>query len=451
MSMYVVIDARGSGANFCNLMTDGFKVRDGYFPATSTEGDQLTETIDVLVQGESREDLLAKITKVKNALHYCEANADDPDNYGRFGFLIDDSTGALPYFAKVFKGRVILNERADHDYRQSKMAIQIEITRTPYFEVQSLPIPEEYWTNNNTKYGLTGNYCQVFNCCDAQIIGGLRHVHGAALLAPGIPGDLPAKAQLVFSTANQNNGGFRKVWLFQQVWEYGNGDDPYMNWDLDMVKQFWQEGEENNNLEPIGYADATCSDGGYARTADGAQWTFYNGWGRPRKFMARIRFSHSEKLKITARVYHGTTVYPNAQYDEVITYHTVTATKWYIVDLGTFIAGTSVVTSTLELIQGNGAGRTLDIDWIFMAPLDGWRYIELPDDASDGVVDDGYKDECYINNIIVCPSVGPGFMIEPGRLNIFFALWENNCSGGTTDPFTKGVIGISCMSRSTVL
>ena len=141
------------GASPLDLMADGYKVIDGFYPNTPTDPEaRVIERIDVHITGSSENDLINKIRALERIFDQARRHQIGPNGvYCNFA----PSLTADLWRARVYGGVVLWDSRLDRAWRRTKAIVGITVERAPAWEGPEAQIPLTNPLGSNNTSGLT--------------------------------------------------------------------------------------------------------------------------------------------------------------------------------------------------------------------------------------------------------------------------------------------------------
>lgn len=310
-----------------------------------------------------------------------------------------------------------------------KFEIAITYTRKNYWEgaEAQLPLTNGNGTNNTT--GLT-----VYNHDDSTS----GHDNYVSIVAADVAGDLPGPVRLEMT----NSLAASYIWT---LWLGHNWTDP---------ANFGHILEAESAIGGTIYADSYCSGGYYSSIAlaSGAEaelfsWTLASAAqvaaaGRWYKPLVRFRVGATGDGMINDTV--GTNL---VNYRIKIKSGTqIIYTSAYVYKTGELSAirippqlfrqsGLRDISLVLCGKQTTGSSKTIDVDFMMLQPLDGWRKIVFPYNYIANtyrLIDDGFYGDVYgdtgagSGKIPASGIYGAPIMLEPGKIQRLYFLWAMN-------------------------
>lgn len=387
MSMQLFIEYESTTLDF---QANGYKVIDGFYPETPNEGaESITDQFNVLIIGSSAADLRSKLTAIRQAFEWAKRHKDDSQAAWLY-FDVDDDGDA--WMSKLLDGKVIYNSNLDPYWRRNRVIATVIVERMPYWDAENevqIPLTNGNGTNNTT--GLT-----VYNHNDA----GTGHDNYVDIAAADIDGDMPGPTRLEV-TNSYATGKLFTLWVGQ-------------NWtDPDNMTHIL-EAEDSSGGSDI--SDSGCSGGYYSQYALGSgaesemfTWSLSASYlnackGNYYKFMARFEAGDPANVKFRIRLkYNAVTIWQSGQVSldqsrafQIRDIATLRLPPW-------LVGQTSLAALSLVLTgqQSTGSSINVNLDFLQVTPVDGWRMLECAGygiDQNERLMDDGFNKVSYIDN-----------------------------------------------------
>lgn len=419
-----------------DFQANGYALLDGFYPETPDDGaNSITDQFSVLITGSSATDLRSKIAAISLMLEHARRHKDDssaawlyfsPDDP-------DDPGGTIPeWMSKIVNGMVMYDANLDRNWRRSKAVVTIVIEHQPYWDSSiEVQVP---LTNGNGKEVTTA--LTIYNHDDAG--ASPYHDNWVYIEDDAIEGDMPGNTRLEL-TNNYASNRLYTLWIGQ-------------NWTDPTNFTHILEGEASTSGTDI--SDAGCSGGYYMRSAlasgteaDLFTWaldaTFLNACkGGYFKLLARFYYAAPTSVKFRVKLnYAGTTIWQSGQVtlDTSRAYQirdllTLRLSPWLIGQ-----ADQRALTMTLTGQQSTGSSVNVDLDFIQVTPLDGWRMLECSGYGivqNDRLIDDGINEVAYIDNGLggdkagYLVAYGNPITVYPAKQQTLYFLMHSN--GGNT-------------------
>ncbi len=429
MSMQLYIKYAGITLDF---QANGYEMVGGFYPETPDEGMEIiSDQFTVRITGTSGADLHAKKTAIRLALEHAKEHKDDALAAYVY-FDIDDSGDA--WMSKMLKGAVHYDSRLESTWRNNVVVATIIIEHKPYWDQQDevqVPLTNGNGTNNTA--GLV-----IFNCGDNAGASPNHHDNYVEIAAADVLGDMqgPTRLEVLNSYATSR---LYTLWIGQ-------------NWtDPDNMSHIL-EGESST----IGTEtdDTTgCSNGHFMRKAlaSGAEadlftWALTDSFldackGGLFKILARFHGNAPTNVKFRIKLEFAVTNIWQTGQATIDASRALQIRELFTFRLPPWLLGQtnlSALTMTLTGQQSSGSSVNVDLDFLQITPLDGWRMLEC---AGYGVVqnsrmiDDGVNENAYIddgagdNKAGILVGYGNPIKLYPGkkqRLYFLMHSWAGN-------------------------
>lgn len=382
------------------------------------EGGRCEEQIDWLLEGtpaaiqlalQTVERLLARArTGVSAGLHLMPTAAD------------------TEWEARLLDGRAELLGSGTPERGRGAQAVRLLLTRSDYWQGSLTALPLSNPNGANVTDGLP-----LFNHCDADAL------HANYADANGAQGSLPAPAQVELIHDRSGPEPLGDLWL-------GAGLAPLPGGML--------EGEAGaSTLTTQILSDAACSGGAYRRVSwssnaelDVLHWELSQGWlgqagGRCFRPLLRVanHFAFGDmrlfvQVRSAASVLFespAVTLQPGVRLQEL---PPVLLPPWLPV-----MDAPAALTLALIGRRVGGGSTTLDVDFVALLPLQGWRRYAslagLPYGAR--LIDDPLSGRCVVlhpqdGELAGHAAHGPGLEVQPGQAQRFSALFATGSPAG---------------------
>jgi hypothetical protein len=384
-----------------DLMDDGYRVLDGFYPQTPTKDGSVTEKIDLSIIGSSEIDLLAKIRALELALIYAVEYKGAQSAWLNFA----PSVSADLWRDRIVQGYLLYDVDLIKRYKQNKAKVSLVIEREGVWNGPEVQIP---LTNPNGTANLTG--LRIYNCNDAATADTTYKRHNYVDIdGDDVEGDLPGSTRLEMVNLYSGTPTPRYIWIGH------NWENP-----ADFVWNF--EGEDATITNGSVNSSSSMSGGAY-----GACGTFYgNGvftdlfeWAissaqidaaAGKLFHVMVRFAASTYIKqmryrlkinltgsggVDPEVWSGSAFYLDSYYGHLIR-------DMGVIRLPPKLAGYTGLAEHKLVLQAAhdalDATRTLSIDFVQIMPADGWRSIESIASRwvlNNRMIDDGINGDIY--------------------------------------------------------
>jgi len=425
MSMQLYIIYAGITLDF---QANGYKLKDGFFPETPDEdAESVSEQFDILINGSSGSDLRSKKEAIRLAFQHAKLHKDDAQAAWLY-FDVDDSGDA--WMSKIIQGQVIYDRNLDRNWRQNKIVATVIIEHKPFWDaMDEVQVP---LTNGNGTDVLTG--LTVYNHDD----GGVSPYHDnwIDIKAADVLGDKPGRTRLEVL----NNYATNRL---NTLWTGQNFTDP------DNLTHIIEGESSTTGTEQN---DSSCSNGKYRQyaLASGSEYTMFT-WslsdtflnackGQYYKIMVRFFSTVPTDVKFRIKlIYAATTIWQSGQV-------TMDATRGYqIRDLFTlrlppWLLGATdlnALTMTMTGQQSTGSSINVNVDFLQVTPLDGWRMLECAGygiEQNERLIDDGLNEVAYIddgagdNKLGILVGYGNPIALYPGKKQRLYFLMHSNIS-----------------------
>lgn len=415
------------GSITLDFQADGYEVVGGFYPETPNKGmESISDQFQVRIEGVSGADLRSKINAIRLAFEHAQEHKDDALAANLY-YEVDDSGDA--WMSKLLGGEVHYDSRLENTWRHNQVVVTIIAGHKPYWDAQDevqVPLSNGNGTNNTT--GLV-----VFNHDDGGGASPNHHDNWVSIDGDDILGDLPGPTRLEVINSYASN-------LLFTLWIGHNWTDP------DNFTHIW-EGEDSTGGSSV--SNAGCSGGYYSHyvCASGGvvlfTWTLSDTFldtcqGRYYKVLARFLAGAPTAVKFRIQLkYLNTAVWQSGQI-------TVDSSRAFqIRDLFTLMLPPWLPGQTnlkeLKMVlmgtQNTGSPVDVDIDFLQLTPLDGWRMLECAGYGiaqNERLVDDGVNGNSYIDNgaddnkagILV--GYGNPIALYPGKNQRIYFLMHSN-------------------------
>src|SRR4030042_6126552 len=422
MSMQLYIIYAGITLDF---QANGYKLLDGFFPATPDENmESVSDQFNLFIKGSSASDLRSKITAIRLAFEHAKNHKDDAQAAYLY-FDVDDSGDA--WMSKLLGGSVIYNSNLDRNWRQTKAVATIIIERKPYWDAKNevqVPLTNGNGTNNIT--GLT-----VSHNDDAG--ASPYHDNWVEIAAADVLGDMPGPTRLELT----NNYATQRLYT---VWIGQNWTDP------DNLTHILEAEDSTGGTDK---SDSGCSGGYYSEyiLASGAETEMFT-WslgaslldackGQYYKILARFVTGAPTSVKFRLKLkYAATTIWQSGQITLDAT-RSLQIRDMFTLRLRPWLLGQTDLSALSLILTGHqitGSPVYVEPDFLQITPLDGWRMLEC---AGYGVVqnermiDDGMNGNSYIDNGAgddkagIVAGYGNPIGLYPGKKQRLFFLMQS--------------------------
>jgi hypothetical protein len=432
MTMQLFITA--SELTTLDFQADGYTLLDGFFPETPNDiQESITDQFQILIKGSNADDLRSKIATITLALEYARWYKDDI-RAAWLNFSVDDPidvNGTIPeWMSKIIGGMVLYDKNLDRNWRQKRVVVTIIIEHKPYWDSNiELQVPLDNGNGADNTSGLT-----IFNHDDGGGTSPNHHDNWVEIEAADVLGDIQGRTRLEVT----NNYASNRLYT---LWVGHNWTDP-TNFDHIL------EGEDATGGSSV--ADAGCS-GGYYRhyalasgsEADIFTWTLATAYlnackGGFFKILARFLAAAPTSVKFRIKLkLLGTNIWQSGQ----VTLDASRSTQ--IRDLLTLrlppwlLGQTNLQELTMILTGQQSTGSPVDVnlDFLQITPLDGWRMLECSGYGAvqnERFVDDGVNEVSYMddgagdNKAGILVGYGSPIALYPNKLQRLYFLMHSN-------------------------
>ncbi len=423
MSMKLYIIYSGVTLNF---MAGGYKLLDGFYPETpDDQAETISDQFTVLVEGSSASDLRDKIAAVSLMIEHARRHKDDAAAAWLYFSVDNTDTEGM---TKLTNGLVLYDKSLVKEWGRNKVRLTVVLEHKPWWdshnEVQ-VPLTNGNGTRNTS--GLT-----IYNHDD----GGTSPAHDnwVSIDAADIIGDMPGRTRLEVVNTYATNRLYT-LWIGHN-WSDSDNHDHIL------------EGEDSTIGSDI--ADAGDSNGYYCQSPlitgyeqDIYKWTLSAAYlnacqGGYFKILARWHGSPRTDVKYRLKLEFAVTHIWQTGQITLDTSRGLQIRDMFTLRLPPWLLGQSSLAS-LDLVmsgfQNTGSSINLNLDFIQVTPLDGWRLLECSGYGvlqNSRMVDDGVNDVCYIDTGAGSDKAGYlvpyGSPIElyPGKKQKLYFLLHSN-------------------------
>ncbi len=382
------------------------------------EGGRCEEQIDWLLEGTPASIQLALQTVERM---FSRARAGQTA-----GLRLMPTAADTEWEARLLDGRAELLGGGTPERGRGSQAVRLLLTRSDYWQGSLTALPLSNPNGTDVTDGLA-----LFNHCDSDAL------HANYADAAGAQGSLPAPAQVELIHDRSGPEPLGDLWL-------GAGLAPLPGGML--------EGENGvTNLTTQVLSDATCSGGAYRRVSwssnaelDALHWELAQGWlgqagGRCFRPLLRAanHFTFSDlrlfvQVRSAASVLFespAVTLQPGVRLQEL---PPVLLPPWVPV-----LDPPAALTLALIARRVGGGSTTLDVDFVALMPLQGWRRYAslagLPYGAR--LIDDPLTGRCVVlhpqsGELAGHAAYGPGLEVQPGQAQRFWSLFSTGSPAG---------------------
>jgi hypothetical protein len=424
MQLYIVYDNMT-----LDFQADGYKLVDGFYPETADDGaESVTDQFTILIKGPTPGELHSMISAIRLALEHARNHKDDAHAAWIY-YEVDNSGDA--WMTKLLGGTVMYDSNLGRNWRHRSVMATVIIERKPYWDAKDeLQIPLTNGNGTNDTSGLT-----IYNHDDAGTSP--AHDNWVSIGADDIEGDLPGPTRLeVINTYSVSR--LLTLWIGQ-------------NWTDPDNFSHMLEGESSSTGSEQSISGTSGGKYRQYALASGAEatmftWTLNDSfldtcYGQYYKFLARFQGTAPTSVKFRIKLqYEGTVIWQSGQIS-MDSSRALQIRDLFTLRLPPWLLGqTNLKTLTMLMTgqQNTGSPINVDLDFIQITPLDGWRMLEC---AGYGVVqnsrmiDDGFNEVAYIDNgagddkagLLI--GYGNPIHLYPGkkqRLYFLMHTWEYN-------------------------
>jgi hypothetical protein len=433
----------GSTPTTIDCQAAGYTVLDGYYPeAASGQSQPVMDNARLLIQGSSGPDVSSKIGALNLALQHAREHKNGP--LGCYLNFSPDSTAT--WRTRISNGVTLLDAGFSRRWKQKKALVGLTLERAPWWEGAEAQVPIVNSNGNGTDHlsALT-----VYNHDDA----GTGHDNYAQIAAADVAGDLQGATRLELTNSYATNRLY-DVWIGQTWTDPAN------------LAQIIEGESSSTGTEG---SDASCSGGKYryATLASGVDTTLFT-WTLTAAFLNACK---GQYYKILARFWDGEVTFLNhlhqVRWKLQIVYQATTLwdTGWTTIDpsrttlirdLATLRlppwlpqqTGLAEVQMTLQARHETGSSYTAGLDFLEVAPVDGWRYLTCEGYGiaqNQRILDDGINQDVYIddgaatNKLGFIVPYGSPIMLYPNKLQRLYFLMHSHLANTAEIARTLGV------------
>lgn len=429
-----------------DLSGDGYLVLDGFAPQPGSDPDETTvDQFRLMIRGSTEAELESRKNAISLAHQYGRGHKDGIDGCWLYYVLSEHRTeqgGEAAWRTRVVNGDMLPGAGLHHDWRQRKFIADVIVEHLPYWDGPEAQVP---LTNVNGTDNTSG--LNIFNCDDRTGSAPNQRTNLVGIDGADISGDLPGPARLEITNTYNESARLNDIYIGHSTHEDANFPNIL-------------EAEAATGGTPR--VSATCS-GGYSSRkalASGSEQELFT-WSltaaqmsacgaRPHKIILRWDGIPSLNVKYRLKVQYLIT---DLWKSELVSLDTSRATQirdMFTVRIPPWLAGYSNL-SALDLVlsgyQETGSSVNIDLDYLALMPLDGWRYV-YPNGYGVlypyRVVDDAINGELYRDNGSGSSKVGlmTGFgnqiHLAPGKNQyLYFLMHSNIMNTGEVDRSAK--------------
>jgi hypothetical protein len=427
MSMQLYIKYESITLDF---QTNGYEVLGGFYPETPDDGmERISDQFQVRIEGISGADVKSKINAIRLAFEHAKDHKDDALAAYLY-YDVDDSGDA--WMTKLTGGKVLYDSRLESTWRHNQVVVTIIVGHNPYWDAQDeVQVPLSNGNGTNNISGL-----KIYNCNDGAGASPNHHDNYVEVQAKDVLGDLPGATRLEITNVYAT-GKLFALWIGQ-------------DWTNPGSTQLWIEGEESG-IPGTDIYDISCSLSYYEQysLASGAEASMFSFLlsagdfdkyaGRYFKVLARFLATIPTNVKLRIKLIYktgvdATTIWQTGQF------MLDTSRSYQIRDLFTMrlppwlIGQTELMNLTFIITGQQSTGSPIDVnlDFIQITPLDGWRMLECIGYGvaqNERMVDDGFTRTKWVDDGVDAKAgivLGYGNQIElyPGKTQRIYFLME---------------------------
>jgi hypothetical protein len=391
----------------------------------------VTESVQVMLIGATTTAIRDKLRSIETALgqaHRRSRGVAVSPIYLR----VQMSTDAAKWQSEILAGRAILNEDSWQQLPVLSVKVTIILTRRFYWEASSLT----YLSISNSSGSDTGSGITISNRNDASGENWVD-VDGADVV-----GTLPVGTQIEFKNNTGSNAAYRNIYISCNQFSTPASFNPVV------------EAENSEaGYGTVDSTDATNKHGGASlkKTLGGSTYETLGRWALSPTVLGRANGNHFMLLAVF-------NAYPaSGSYGYVsIGYPHPTPSWWFwttsevdiyqgaisqIIELGTVQLppglvnkGSGVAELSMGFFARGANGQTVDLDFIAMMPLDGYRRLKpltgsLQTDGTqiiDTSIDrEVYVADAYVNRLAGIAGLGQQIVLVPGKDARFHFWWDH--------------------------
>lgn len=375
-----------------DFQANGYKLMDGFYPETPDEGmESITDQFNILITGSSASDLRSKITAIRLAFEHAQRHKDDA--LAAWLYYDVDSSGDA-WMTKLLGGSVIYNDKLDRNWRQNKVVATIIVERKPYWDqLDEVQIPLTNGNGTNNTSGLT-----VYNHDDAGTSP--AHDNWVSIAAADVLGDMqgPTRLEILHNYATRR---LYTVWIGQ------NWTDP---------ANFLHILEGESSTTGTETDDSGSSNGHYMRKslssggeADMFTWTLSDAFlaacqGRYYKILVRFPGTPPQTVKFRIQLQYAVTHIWQSGQVSFDTSRALQIRDLFTLRLPPWLLGQTNLDELTMIMTGQqntGYPVNVDIDFLQITPLDGYRMLECAGygvTLNNRMIDDGFNGVAYIDD-----------------------------------------------------
>jgi hypothetical protein len=416
--------------------------------AAAQEDAETTETVEIVLEG-SQANMLADIRLIEGWLADAEQNQAERLVHDRIFLEWDINDSSTWYRSEILRGRIERGRTFRH-LRLGAVTLGIVITRKNFWEGPEAQIPLTNGNGTNNTSGLN-----VFNCNDGSGTSPNRRHNYVEIASAAVGGTLPAPLRLEMTNNFDSASRLNNLWIAQNIFS-----DP-ANFDHRIEGEATAQGGTTQS-------DSGSSGGNYRQfTWAGDTQVLIGRWvlstaflnrarGRWFKILARMLSSIPTDCRLQCKITFptGVPLTPVAisqevlinSYDTLQEIGTVQLPPWLVTASG------DLAPVDLSLYARRPGGGTLNLDWMQVTPLDGYRQL-VPRGYGAAyqvrIVDDGIEQSLWTDGWSPAgktghyTSIGEPPLLQPSRLQRIMFLQ----SGNTGDSNITRVLSVKAFYR----
>ena len=387
MQLYIIYNSI-----ILDFQANGYKLMDGFYPETPDDGmESITDRFDIEIKATSPSELHNKINAIRLAFEHAKRHKDDAQAAWIY-YEIDGSNDA--WMTKLLGGEVSYNSNLGRNWKHKAVVAIVIIERKPYWDAKNeIQVP---LTNGNGTDNITG--LTIYNHDDAGVSP--AHDNWVSIAAADVLGDLqgPTRLEVVNTYAPRE---------LYNLWIGHNFTDP------DNFSHIL-EGESSTTGTEKDDDDSSNAHYMQVALASGAEddlftWTLTDTFldacqGQYYKFLARFPGVAPTSVKFRIKLlYNSYTIWQTGQ---VImdTSRAIQIRDLFTIRLPPWLLGSNNLKELTMVMTGQqitGAPVNVDLDFLQITPLDGWRQLECAGYGvfqNERMIDDGVNEVAYIDN-----------------------------------------------------
>lgn len=409
------------GTTKTDLMVDSYHVLDGFYPhAPVADAGSVVERITLWVlsgSGKSVTDIVASVRALETLLEQARDSVVQREGWNGvyLHYSPDDGATEVPR-ARVIGGTLEFDGALGRYIRAERVRVTLVVERWPFWEGNLATL---MMSNDNG----SGTSVRVYNCNDGSGSIPSKRQNMLTIAGSALMGTLPAPIKLTCQPSANINRVMVGHWAYKGV-----------------TPTTWHV-EAESMVGGTTYSDAACSNGSYKRVSMSSSmsallyYPFAYGAFRREYLMlwARFRGAPPANTRLQVRVDIGgdTSQDLPSQY--------LTADMQQMLGVGqmppTEITSNMTATVTVRLMGSNAGGGNLEMDVVYMMPLDSWAWMTRSDSvvisSSQTMVEDWIEGQSYreqgggSKRRFFTRRLGPGIWLWPGVENrLAFLAWD---------------------------